>query len=33
VSAKEADAAKALIKALTAPASAAIYRSKGLEPG
>jgi molybdate transport system substrate-binding protein len=32
-SAKETDAAKALIKALTAPASAAIYRSKGLEPG
>jgi molybdate transport system substrate-binding protein len=32
-SAKEVDAAKALIKALTAPAAAAIYRSKGLEPG
>jgi ABC-type molybdate transport system substrate-binding protein len=32
-SAKQTDAAKALIEALTAPASAAIYRSKGLEPG
>ena len=32
VSAKEADAAKALIKALAAPSSAAIYRAKGLEP-
>jgi len=32
-SAKEPDAAKALIKALTAPEAAAIYRSKGLEPG
>jgi len=31
VSAKEADAAKALIKALAAPSSAAIYRAKGLE--
>ena len=33
VSAKEADAAKALIKALAAPSSAAIYRARGLEPG
>ena len=32
-SAKESDAAKALIKALAAPSSAAIYRAKGLEPG
>jgi len=32
-SAKEADAAKALIKALAAPSSAAIYRARGLEPG
>jgi len=32
VSAKEADAAKALIKALAAPSSAAIYRARGLEP-
>ena len=32
-SAKEADAAKALIKTLTAPSSAAIYRARGLEPG
>jgi len=32
VSAKEADAAKALIKALAAPSAAAIYRAKGLEP-
>jgi len=32
-SAKEADAAKALIKALIAPSAASIYRSKGLEPG
>ena len=32
VSAKEADAAKALIKALAAPSVAAIYRAKGLEP-
>jgi molybdate transport system substrate-binding protein len=31
-SAKEADAAKALIKALAAPSSAAIYRARGLEP-
>jgi molybdate transport system substrate-binding protein len=31
-SAKEADAAKALIKALAAPSAAAIYRAKGLEP-
>ena len=30
--AKEADAAKALIKALTAPSSAAIYKAKGLDP-
>jgi len=33
VSAKEADAAKALIKVLAAPSSAAIYRARGLEPG
>jgi len=32
-SAKEADAAKALIKILAAPSSAAIYRARGLEPG
>lgn len=32
-SAKEVDAAKALIKALIAPSAAAIYKSKGLEPG
>ncbi|MEY2457540.1 MAG: molybdate transport system substrate-binding protein, partial [Acidimicrobiaceae bacterium] len=32
-SAREVDAAKALIKALTAPSAAATYRSKGLEPG
>jgi len=31
-SAKEADAAKALIKALAAPSSTAIYRARGLEP-
>jgi molybdate transport system substrate-binding protein len=31
--AKEADAAKALVKALAAPSSAAIYRARGLEPG
>jgi molybdate transport system substrate-binding protein len=32
-SAKETEAAKALIKALTAPEAAAIYKAKGLEPG
>ena len=32
-SAKEPEAAKALIKALTAPQAAASYRAKGLEPG
>jgi len=32
VTAKEADAARALIKALAAPSAAAIYRAKGLEP-
>jgi molybdate transport system substrate-binding protein len=32
-SAKEVDAAKALIKALAAPSNAAIYRARGLEPG
>jgi molybdate transport system substrate-binding protein len=32
VSANEAEAAKALIKALAAPSAAAIYRAKGLEP-
>jgi molybdate transport system substrate-binding protein len=31
-SAREAEAAKALIKALTAPAAAAIFRAKGLDP-
>lgn len=31
--AKEADAAKVLIKALAAPSSASIYRARGLEPG
>jgi len=30
--AKEVDAAKALIKALTAPSAATIYKSKGLDP-
>mgnify|MGYP002651081269 FL=1 len=33
VNAREAAAAKALIKALTAPEAASIYKSKGLEPG
>jgi molybdate transport system substrate-binding protein len=32
-SAGNADAAKALIKALTAPSAAPIYKAKGLEPG
>lgn len=32
-SAKETDAAKALIKALTDPFATAIYKSKGLDPG
>jgi len=31
-SAKEADAVRALIKALTAPSAAAIYKAKGLDP-
>jgi molybdate transport system substrate-binding protein len=31
-SAREAEAAKALIKALSAPSAAAIYRAKGLDP-
>jgi len=31
-SAKEAEAARALIKALTAPSAAAIYKTKGLDP-
>ena len=31
-SAREAEAAKALIKALTAPSAAAIYKAKGLDP-
>jgi molybdate transport system substrate-binding protein len=31
-SAREAEAARALIKALTAPAAAAIFRAKGLDP-
>jgi molybdate transport system substrate-binding protein len=31
-SAREAEAAKALIKALTAPSAAAIFRAKGLDP-
>jgi molybdate transport system substrate-binding protein len=31
-SAREAGAAKALIKALTVPAAAAIYKAKGLDP-
>jgi len=30
--AREAEAAKALIKALTAPSAAAIYKAKGLDP-
>jgi len=33
VGAKEMDAARALVKFLTAPTSAAAYRSRGLEPG
>jgi molybdate transport system substrate-binding protein len=33
VGAKEADAAKALLKFLTAPSSAPAYKSRGLEPG
>ena len=33
VGAKEADAAKAWVKFLTAPAAAASYRKRGLEPG
>ena len=32
ISAKEADAAKALVNALTAPSAAAIYKAKGLDP-
>jgi molybdate transport system substrate-binding protein len=32
VSAREAEAAKALIKALTAPSAAPIYKAKGLDP-
>jgi molybdate transport system substrate-binding protein len=32
-SAKESEAAKALIKALTAPEAASTYKAKGLEPG
>jgi molybdate transport system substrate-binding protein len=31
-SAREAEAARALIKALTAPSAAAIYKAKGLDP-
>jgi molybdate transport system substrate-binding protein len=31
-SAREAEAAKALIKALTAPSAAPIYKAKGLDP-
>jgi molybdate transport system substrate-binding protein len=31
--AKEADAAKALVRFLTAPAAAAAYKKRGLEPG
>ncbi len=31
--AKEGEAAKALIKFLTAPAAAAVLKAKGLEPG
>jgi molybdate transport system substrate-binding protein len=31
-SAREAEAAKALIKALSAPSTAAIYKAKGLDP-
>ena len=33
VSAKNADVAKALIKALTAPSAATAYKARGLEPG
>src|ERR1700685_2858860 len=32
VSAKEPEAAKALIKALTAPAAAPVFKAKGLDP-
>jgi molybdate transport system substrate-binding protein len=32
-SAREAEAANALIKALTAPSAAAVYKAKGLDPG
>jgi len=31
-SARDADAARALIRALTAPSAAAIYKAKGLDP-
>ena len=31
-SAREADAAMALIKAMTAPSTAAVYKARGLEP-
>jgi molybdate transport system substrate-binding protein len=31
-SAREADAAVALIKALTAPSTAAVYKARGLDP-
>ena len=31
-SAREAEAAKALIKALTAPSAAQVYKAKGLDP-
>jgi molybdate transport system substrate-binding protein len=33
VGAKEADAAKAWVKFLTAPAAAPVYKKMGLEPG
>jgi molybdate transport system substrate-binding protein len=32
MSARQAEAAKALIKALTAPSAAPIYKAKGLDP-
>jgi len=31
--AKEADAAKALVKFITAPAAAAAFKKRGMEPG
>jgi ABC-type molybdate transport system substrate-binding protein len=33
VGAKEVDAAKALVKFITAPAAAAAFKKRGMEPG